>query len=158
MDPELEALGFLAGCWRSWSVDWGYTTCWRREGATWVGTYRSGGSMGPSDRVRFRISRAADGTLRLVSGGTCGGRFRQEPGCTPALVGRPRIGRRAAPRAPRDHDCERDRHARRACAVAEPLMIFGDGEQAIWLGSDRTTHELVFGTGGGYNVPRARPP
>lgn len=64
---SLDALAYIEGCWRYWSVDWGIYVCWRREADAWVGTYASMGPMGPNESLELRIARGAE-TLELSVG------------------------------------------------------------------------------------------
>ena len=68
-DPELDALGFLDGCWHQWSVDWGFTWCWKRDGSRWRGSFTSHGPMGPHWTAALQIERGAR-TLELRTGKT----------------------------------------------------------------------------------------
>lgn len=147
VDTELEALSFVVGCWRHWSVDWGFRVCWQREGAAWVGRYVSGGSMGPSSKTILRIARGDLG-LTLTTKGACEPTpHRRDSTCEPAFV--------APPRVVSPPECERDRYTKRTCAVGGPLVVFGTGEQAVWLGRDVTNDVLLFGAGYVTSVERA---
>lgn len=66
-DPRLDALGFLTGCWRHWTVDWGFTLCWQREENVWVGSAESYGAMGDSELVLLQIASGPKGPT-LTSG------------------------------------------------------------------------------------------
>ncbi len=64
----LDQLAFLDGCWRHWSVDWGFRTCWHRDRDAWVGTITSSGGMGPQAETTLRIV-ADGGDVALDVGG-----------------------------------------------------------------------------------------
>jgi hypothetical protein len=62
----------------------------------------------------------------------------------------------APPRVVSPPACERDRYAKQTCAIGGPLVVFGTGEDAVWLGRDVANDRLVFGAGYITSMERVR--
>jgi hypothetical protein len=74
-DGRLDALAFLEGCWQHWSVDWGFSLCWKRHRNAWVGELTSAGPMGPKTRLELRIMPGVR-ALEVSVTGDLGGWFK----------------------------------------------------------------------------------
>lgn len=60
-DAQLDQLGFLSGCFQSWTMAWGLRTCWRRDGAVWRGTADWYGDGEPAFHANLTLARGGDG-------------------------------------------------------------------------------------------------
>jgi len=61
--PDVDRLAFLAGCWKWFHIDWGFTLCWNRTADTWRGDYADWTQYGNSTAVVTIKTR--DRTLEL---------------------------------------------------------------------------------------------
>jgi hypothetical protein len=69
-DPALDALSFLDGCWKYWSVDWGFTLCWQREEGSWDGSViTDGAGAGAGKREHLGLQIVHDGNGLVLSVG-----------------------------------------------------------------------------------------
>lgn len=67
-NATLDRLGFLEGCFQSWTPTWGIRSCWRRDGAAWRGTADSYGEGEPMYRAMLTITAGATGVILDVEG------------------------------------------------------------------------------------------